>query len=356
MFKVFSNPKLKAFGLDISDVSIKVAQLEKIKNAVTVHAIADAPLADNVIANHLIINEDRLADNIKKAVASAKNINTSYVVASIPESKSFVRVLKIPKMSESEISGALPFELEQNIPVPINLVYMDWQILRETQDNLEVLVTATPKDYTDTFVSSLKKAGLRPVALEIESQAMARSLVGQSEKDTAVLIVDISSLQTSFVVVEKGSVEYTSSIPLAGSAFTESIARNLGLPSTEAEKAKKEQGLIADIKRGNIRQAILPLLDNIVDEIKNVAKFHEEHSETKVNISKIILCGGSAKLPGIADYISARLNLGASHNIGEVVLGNPWVNATGLVKPPFDPIESLSFATALGLALRGMDL
>ena len=359
MLKLFGNTNIKAFGLDVSDVSIKVMQLHAKNRQLVPLGMADVPLTPNVIANHMIVNEAKLADNMKKAVAAARHINTNYVVASVPDSKSFVRVLKVPKMSDEEITGALPFELEQNIPVPIDLVYFDWQILRDLPDKfVEILVTATPKDYIDSLVATMKTAGLKPVALELESQALTRALVGKEERESAVLIADISGLQTTFVVVDHGTVYYTSSIPVAGNAFTESIARNVGISASEAEEAKRKQGLVSDIKKGNIRQAILPLLDNIIDEIKNVVKFHEEHSVNHSDITKIMLCGGSARLPGVADYISARLNLGTTRSMGQVIQANPWVNILDLEKSklPISLEESLGYSTVAGLALRGASL
>jgi type IV pilus assembly protein PilM len=356
MFNLLQTKSVSAFGLDISDVSIKVMELAKKNKSLYPVAVSEAPLSSGVIVNHMIVNEAKLAENIKKAVLAARHVSTNYVVVSIPESKSFVRVLQMQKMPEEEITTSLPFEVEQNIPVPVDLVYMDWQILRTLPDSLEILVTATPRDYVDSLVSTLKVAGLKPMALELESQAMARSLVGGEYLKAGVLIVDISSMQTSFVVVEQGSLEYTSSMPIGGNAFTESVARNLNMALPDAEQAKIAQGLVADIKKGNIRQAILPLLDNIIDEVRNVMKFHEEHADNHTQISKIILCGGSSRLPGMSDYFSARMNLGSTRSVGQVVLGNPWINILDPSKEklPITIEESLSYSTVAGLALRGV--
>ncbi|MBX4204986.1 MAG: type IV pilus assembly protein PilM [Candidatus Doudnabacteria bacterium] len=354
MFSLYNDSKTKAFGLDVSDSDIKVMELGVHGSNLFPIAWSQVPILPGVIANHMIVNEKKLAENIKSAIEAASHIGTVYVVASIPESKSFVRVLKMPKIPMAELDGAIPFEIEQSIPVPLELVYMDWQLLRETPEGMEVLVTATPKDYVNSYASTLKEAGLIPVAFELESQAMARSLVAQDDQSTA-LIADISSLQTSFIIVEEGNVQYTSSIPIAGNSLTESISRNLKISPVEAETIKRERGLVADIKKGNIRQAILPLLDNIVNEIKNVARFHEEHSPKHTSIAKIILSGGSAKLPGIADYIAARMSLSSQKSSGEVILGNPWINIADIskVKLPLSQIDALSYCTVAGLALRG---
>src|SRR4051812_26307707 len=97
---IFGNKKVKAFGLDISDTSIKVMQLEEEHGHLSPTAFADVQLSDKVISNHMIASEDRLADNITRAVSSARKIATEYVICSIPEAKSFVRTLELPKMPE----------------------------------------------------------------------------------------------------------------------------------------------------------------------------------------------------------------------------------------------------------------
>jgi type IV pilus assembly protein PilM len=230
-------------------------------------------------------------------------------------------------------------------------------MVTEMGDKFEILVTATPKDYVDALIATLRAAHLRPVALELESQSTARALVAPDDAKQVVLILDMSASVTNLIIVNNGILEYTSSIPLAGNTLTEAIAGALSVPAPEAEKLKKELGLLTETKRGNIRQAILPVLDNIVDEIKNVVKFHDEHSSDHKPIAKVLLCGGSAKLLGVADYISARLNLGAGKPLGRIALADPLVNLKlGNIKEPqlLSKEQALSLSTVIGLALRGI--
>lgn len=355
MFSFLGNKKIKAFGLDISDTSIKVMQFDYAGDRISSVAFNDSPLYDKVINNHLIVNIDRLADNILRTVAAAKKIDTKFVICSVPETKSFVRKLTIPKMSDSEIVTSLPYELEQDIPIPVDQVYLDWQVLGASGDKIEVLAHATPKDYMDSLVASLNKAQLVPVAMELESQATARALITRDLQTKSVLIVDSSTKQTSFIIVDNGIIQYTSNIPIAGNAFTESISRNLGIKTEDAEKMKQEQGLSAESGQ-DVRKAILPILDNIVDEIKNVIRFFEEHETNHKAIETILLCGGSSKLGGIAGYISDRMNLGSVHAQAQVLLADPWANVTADPKAPLplDRLSALAYTTVIGLSLRGV--
>ena len=350
------NKKIKAFGLDISDSSIKVAQLNMHKNFLTSAVFADVPLAEKIIVNHAIINEQRLAGNIQKALTTAKSIDTKYVICSVPEAKSFVRLVKIPKMTDKEIEGAIPYELEQDIPIPIDQVYIDWQILRELPDGLELLVTACSKDYIDGLITALHTLKLKPIAVEIASQATARALIGPNTLNRSVLIADIGAQATGFIIVDQNVPLYTSSIPIAGNSFTESVSRNLGVNLAEAERIKVTRGLISQVeKEEGVRQAILPILDNIIDEIKNVIRFFEEHSDAHHVIDTLLVCGGSARVPGVIEYISTRINLGSAGKMLQVQQGDPWANFQNNQKLPLRKDEALGYTTAIGLGLRGVN-
>jgi type IV pilus assembly protein PilM len=356
---LFSPHKINAVGIDISDSSIKVMQLTNYKDSLAPLAYSNLEIPSTLVANHMISDEQKMAEYIARAIRDAKFVNTKYAVVSVPEAKSFVRILKMAKLNAEDMDGAIPWELEQDIPIPIDQVYLDWQIVKEEADSNQVLVMATPKDYVDALIGSLKLAKLKPIAMELESQATARALVGPEDSNQATLVIDMSSSITSFVIVSgKGILEYTSNIPIGGSHLTESISRNLGITAKEAEKLKKETGLMADSKKGNVRQAMLPILDNIVDEIRTVVNFHEAHSILSPGVNKVIITGGAANLQGLLDYITARINVGSGKPIDRIVIGDPWVNVMkkenrkGAIK--ISDTEAVAYSTAIGLALRGV--
>ncbi|OGE88906.1 MAG: hypothetical protein A3J07_04415 [Candidatus Doudnabacteria bacterium RIFCSPLOWO2_02_FULL_49_13] len=348
---IFGNKKIKAFGLDISDSSIKVMQLAQTATGLVPSAFANVPLADKVIKNSMIVNEQKLADNIKVVLASAGKIETNRVVCSIPEAKSFVRNLSLPLMEESEIDGAVPYELEQEIPLPIDQVYLDWQVIKRGRDRLDLLVMASPKAYVDALIESLKLARLTPIAMELESQATARSLIASADLQKNILIVDLATKQTSFILVEAGVIQYTSSVPLAGRALTESIARSFNVPLEAAEKLKQGAGLIAQVDGISLTQALTPILDGLVEEIRKILKFFTDRDPAQPQIDTILLCGGTAKLAGLSDYLSSKINTADGAGI-EVRLGNPWANTAA--NPTIAQVEALGFTTVTGLALRGI--
>jgi len=352
----FFKQERTAFGIDVNDTSIKIAELRKSKTGYKIIGYSDFELHKGIVVNDSVMDEKALTEAIRGALAKMKfgNVDTTLTIASIPESKAFVRVIQIPKMSEAQAESAVTIESEQYIPIPLDQAYLDWQILRENgEDKMDVLVTAAPKDYIDNYLRVLKNSGLRPVALEVESAAVARALVPSEKKAKDLLILDMSTSRSSLIVVSQGFVQFTSSVPIAGDAFTQAIARALGINEQEAEKVKMQFGLDDSKEHQNVKAALTPVVDNLVEEIKNILKFHSAHSTTP--ISQILLCGGSAKLLHLSSYLYEKLT---DYDYVDIILGNAWANVFEprlAAAAPLTREESLSYATAIGLAIRGAE-
>lgn len=347
----------KIFGLDLSDLSIKIMQLEKSGNTEKIRSYCSIDIPGGNIEDGKIINKEAVAAFIKEAIKKAgpKKINTKKVICSIPESKAFLRIITIPKMEEAEIKEAIKWEMEANIPLPIDQVYFDWQTLNcSTEKNKqEVLTVAVSKEIIDDTVEVLEKSGLETYGLEIESIATARSLTREQEdKDAcqigASLIVDLGSQRTSFIMVAKGTPNFTSSIPFSSESINDAISKGLKLNKNEAEEAKVNHGIENGNSDNPIFSAVKYLLENLINEIKGTLDFYEEITKENAKIERIILCGGGANLKGLIPYLTKRLGK-------EVDLGDPWINLKlGNNLPIINKKDSVRYATVVGLALRGL--
>jgi Tfp pilus assembly PilM family ATPase len=149
-------------------------------------------------------------------------------------------------------------------------------------------------------------------------------------------------------MVEDGNLQFTSTIPIAGNAFTESIARALGVSSSKAEEIKKKVGIANTTQYPNIKTELLPVLYNLAAEIKNILKFHSEHSGSQVQ--RVIIAGGSGKLKNLPEFLATQL---LEAGVPKVELANPLQNLNIANSEHLGAIESLIFTTAIGLAARG---
>jgi len=183
----------KFFGLDLSDLSLKIFQVEKIGKFDRIRNFCSLPIARGNIEDGKIIDKEKVAQIIREAVKKAgpKKINTKKVVCSLPESNIFLRIIHIPKIEKEEANQAIKWEMEANIPLPIEEVYFDWQFLEDEPESgknkQSVLTVAVSRKVVDDFMETFKLSGLEVYDLEIESIASARSLVSSAEKRENIL-------------------------------------------------------------------------------------------------------------------------------------------------------------------------
>jgi type IV pilus assembly protein PilM len=364
---IFSNiyKNIPSFGLDISDFSIKIAQLKKKRKGFELKSANRFSLPEGIIQEGEIKNDKKLIEMLKKAIIEAKGekIRSKYAICSLPEQHAFVKVIKFPKMGINEIKEAIKWEAEANIPFSLDEVYFSWQIisLQERSDHTDVLINAVPRKLADKYLEVLRAAEIEPIVFEIESTAIVRSLIKEGIAVKPVLIIDLGFNRTSFVIFSVNGIGFTNSTSVVSNRqMFEDIAQKLNIDFKKAQSLKFKVGIDGEDEDKNVFNALIPSLTKLSEKIKECINFHREYGEKErgcSGINEIILCGGGANLRGLAEYLSARTKIPVS-------LGNPWVNILpdkkgkiNLGKIPIIPYEeSLAYATVLGLALRGANL
>jgi type IV pilus assembly protein PilM len=350
-FNIFQR-RQPCFGIHLNGTALKFVQLEKKGEAISILGYSNVPLPKNLIANDTILDAGALAKLIQQSLIRPQfgRISTNRVVVSVPESKSFIRVIHIPEMSEAQAENAVLFEAEAYIPLPMDQVYFDWQILRRQEGKMEVLIIASPKEFVDKYLAALEKINLKLVGVEVESQSVVRTLMAPGSTEDNTLIADLDAYKTALIMVVRGNLQFTSSIPIAGNSFTERIAQALTVPVAKAEAIKREFGLANTQEYPNLKTYLLPVVNDLAAEIKNILKFHYDHSEQK--ITKLLLSGGSAKVKHLDEFLGPMLT---DFPELKVEIANPLVNLNHLGSAAsLTPYEALSFTTAIGLALRNL--
>jgi type IV pilus assembly protein PilM len=339
----------KFVAVDISDLAVKVLELEKNGSVDKIRSFSSVDVPAGMIDDGRILEKEKVAEIVKKAVKNSgpKKISSKKVICSLPESKAFLRIINIPKVSEEEAAEAVKWELEANIPLTSDQVYFDWQFLEEQGGKRRVLTVAVSREIIDDIVSVLSLADLEVYGLEMESISCARSLIPQntSAKETS-MIVDIGARKTSFIISEGTTPCFTSSVPFSSRAILEIIVGKMNIPREEAEKFESGRGIEFSLEDSSVFNVVKPLLESLAAEIEKTTDFYKSMSKESTDISRIILSGTGANIRGIIPYLAARLNR-------DIILGDPWTNLNfGNHLPIIDRDSSLGYSTAVGLALK----
>ena len=385
---LLANNSTYPVGLDISDLSIKLVQLNKIRDKIKIQALGKLTLPLGVITNGVINDRAELIKAIKKIIAAPGygKVSSEEAVVCLPESKTFIKRIEVAK-SPNSLADVIGAEIEKHVPMSKSEIYYDWQVTAELADKYQVLIGAAPKEIVDQYAQLLDDAKLSVAAMEIEPTAICRCLLKEEAPEakpaaaplkpgrTAPLnygIIDIGANHTCLIFYSDNTIVFSVSMPISGEEITAKISRTLNLTPEQAEKAKIICGLDETKANGVIKKILEETIKNLISKIKEALDFYENYYGGKLN--KILLCGGGGNITELGKIIAQEFSIkvetaDALTNLDET--GEKF-NPIFMEKHSFDAkllkndssregnnlsIQQNSgstFTTAIGLALRGI--
>lgn len=362
-------------GLDISDLSLKLVQLNKLGDKIKTQAIGRIDLPAGLIENGEIKNKKEVVKAINKLIAnpSVGSVSSNEVIACLPEEKTFLKLVEIEK-SLDNTEKKVQREIEKHIPLSLEEIYYDWEIIEDLPKRKLVLIGASPRTLVDQYTNVLEAAKLSVVALESEPISICRSLLTEEHLkykgayDKNYGIIDIGGSNACLIVYSKKTILFTASMPISGEEITKEITQTLGIERDEAEKTKISYSLGKNRDDKKIKNIIAKMVNDLTIKNKKAINFYNSHFSNWGPIEKIILCGGGANIKDLDKIIEENTGI-------ETVTGDVLVNLTERKKKVLHflnrveikntnqkenkktkptPDKSLAFATAIGLALRGI--
>ena len=336
-------------GIDVGHSTIKVVQIEKDSSGLFLKAIGEVN-APRFEAD----TKDRqkklkaIGEKIKSLLADLK-IKDRRVVVSLPESEVVSRLVRLPPLKDSEVMDALKFEAETFVPYPLAEVSIDYEVVeKDDAGRLTVFVIAARNDLINDSIKLFKSLGLELVALESPSVAYKRLIRNSIKTVERLIILDIGERFSDIFNVNKGNVYFARSLPVGGNSLTRAVSLGLGLDMASAEEYKKAYGINENELEGKIRKVALPVFNSLVDEVRKAMTLFAEDMGGK-SVELLVLSGGGANLPGMAEELTRTLGV-------EVQVSQPFVNIdVSKIKTSFNlNTESCHFALAVGLSLRGL--
>lgn len=339
------------FGLDIGSYSLKFVLAEgkddsaKIKFAGSVYN----PVGQVLPTDNNQLNQ--LAEAVKTGIRDF-GLHGLDCHLSLPSQHAYTSIVSMPNLSDSELSSAIRWEAEQHIPVSLDEVNFEYDVIYrpargDADQTMSVFMVGTPKKVVDRFIELVDLVGVEPIALEPESLSMYRAYFADKVADQQVttMICNFGALTTSFVVVDKGYIVAVHNANIGSLALTRVIEKGLSLDPSNSEEYKRTYGLDPSQLEGKVREAMLPTFEALVREIRKTIQFYISQSPSTNMISRVIMCGGGSNLPAIAPYLVEALSI-------EVLVGNPFTRFSVDQKMQL-PEDVTAMSVATGLAVKG---
>ena len=287
-------------------------------------------------------------------------IHPAPLVVSLGGQMVFPRFAKIAPVGDAaKLEQLVQYEVEQNVPFPIDEIVCDHQFLGTSADgDMATMIVAAKLDGVRAVTDAVVSAGLKPVVVDVSQMAVLNALrYANPGLAGSNVILDIGAKTTNLILVEDEKI-YTRSIPYAGNTITKEIAQAFGCSFEEAEQLKLERGYVSlggvtedeDEVADRVSKIIRTVLTRVHAEISRSINFYRSQQGGAAP-SRIFLTGGSVRLPQLDQFFMETLQVNVEYlNPFTSVRVGGKVDAAALESDAFTLVESV------GLALSQTDV
>ena len=352
---LFSRKYRPVLGLDITTSSIKLIELAMVGGEYRVESYAAEPTPPNSMNEKTLVDPEAVGEAIRRAVKRSGAKSHEAAIA-ISGDAAITKVIQMPRgLRDSELEAQVEMQADQYIPFPMDEVSYDYEVIGPSEkdaDSIDVLLVASRTDNVAQRRSAVVAAGLSTRIVDVEAFALenaCRLMTHQMPHggiDHSVAVVDFGASSTTFSVLRNLKVVYTRDFAFGGQQLTEEIMRTYGLSMEEAGRAKKEGGL-----PGNYQAEVLDhFIDDMTQQVSRSMQFYLASGTGREQPDKILICGGCANIPGVADVVQSRVGISAERGdpLGQMKLSSR-ARAQAVQR------DATALLTACGLALRSFD-
>ncbi|MCH2178746.1 MAG: type IV pilus assembly protein PilM [Mariniblastus sp.] len=284
------------------------------------------------------------------------------VAISVPGQAGLSRFFKPPPVDAKTLPDIVKYEVKQQIPFPIEEVIWDWQQMGGTivdgrtvdaevglfaMKRDAVIRALRPFDEADVEVDIIQLSPLsifNVVCKDILDEMPSPEDFDPESPPHSVVVMSMGT-DTTDLIVSNGIKLWLRNIPIGGNHFTKQLSRELKLTQAKAEHLKRNARQAEDPK--TVFKAMRPVFSDLVNEVQRSLTFFQSMDKT-AKISKIVLLGNAAKLPGLRQFLNKQLQIDIA-KISEF----DSLNGTDVISQQSFKDNLLAFAPSYGLCLQG---
>jgi len=378
-------------GIDAGTSKISVVVAEMTDEGIDILSITSSPSAG--MRKGVVVNVDSASSAIRDALAAARqqsgvsirealvSISGSHIQVTTGNSSILVSGRNV---SQTEIEKVIDAAGLTSIPSGRQILHVlptDFIIDggRGIKDPLGIpgsrlqsivnIVTVSDEPL-QRLVASCEKAGLQVSDVVLHSIASAEAALSVEDRDMGTALVDIGAGTTDIAIFKDGWLQHTMVLGIGGNHFTNDLSVGLRVSFSEAERVKKQFGMLAiadgedeeiDVVGldGEVRKISRKLVFEILhlrcEELLELIKKELSRPETKEAVTGVVFTGGGVLIPAFErlaeNIISLPIRIGhpdlAPAHTGKSTPSLPFIT---VAKEQYHGPE---FAAGVGLVLYG---
>ena len=351
-------------GIELAPERINVAVLHKQRQGFKLAALSSTPVPEGIFQDGQIADPPAMGELIQQALAQSQ-VKAQRVATAVPGHESLIRLIPLPaELNDLELREmVLKHEAGLYLPYPREEADVDYQKLgyfvdEDGIEKVQVLLVATPKHVTNTYITTFGHAGLKVDVVEIQSFALIRTIREQLRSygtQEAVVLVDIQFDNTEISIIVDGVPQFSRTVPIGTYQLQSALLRSMNLPASRdiqmlqtltlpATIGGDESTDLTGMNPGTL--GVMRVLAELADELRRSIDFYLNQSEN-LEVVQILLAGSGGGLTNLDEFFQQRLNV-TTTQIDPVAALSLEVDEEKITTA-----QRPGLGTVLGLGLRG---
>jgi type IV pilus assembly protein PilM len=362
----FGGKSKKGIGIEITSEKVNLVQLRrKGQSSYKLVTYGSVELPEGTVEEGRILDPVALGEVIRSLLAD-KKIKIKKVATALPGRETVSRLIRLPaEIPDLELREmVLNQEASLYLPFPREDADVDYQKLGTALDDdgierIEILMVATPKEVTDSYMQALEIAQLQVDVVEVSSFALIRAMHNELARFStiaeAVAIVDIEYEATEITVTVDGVPQFSRTFPIGTAQIQNAQLRAINLPPRRTTDMEMLSSTVVPVQSMDTASlaggggtpgdaAIMRVVGDLSDELRRSIDFYTSQSPGS-DVVQLLIAGPGACIGQLNEFFSQRLGIAA-------IAVDP-LTAVGVTVDVDIPIqERMAMSVALGLGLR----
>ncbi|KAF2416377.1 pilus assembly protein PilM [Microbacterium sp. B35-30] len=334
-------------GLEVTEESVRAAELSLGRKPQLI-AYGEVPLPPDAAKDSEVLDAGAVAVALRQLWTGAR-FKSKDAVLGVASRRILVREYTTQAMRPDLLREALPYQVQDLLPVPASQAVLDFFPLAQNGDQVSGLLVAAVSESIEQIISTLAKVKVRAQAVDLAAFGLARATASLAAPDEIVATINIGDHTTQVVISRGGVPLFVRLLPIdVATAAALRHSAEVAQPELELAAATGNgHGSVAAAAapgrtRGALRAATPPGASDLAARVRSTLAFFGSRSGA-APLTRVFVTGAGAAVEGVMAALTAAIDTPMT-----IVSAGDVVSVVTL--PPAGDV-SLNLVGTIGIAL-----
>lgn len=288
-------------GLEVTEESVRAAEIS-VGRAPQLIAYGEVPLPAEAARDSEVLDQGTVAVALRQLWTGAR-FKSKEVAIGVASRRILVREYTTQAMRPDLLRDALPYQVQDLLPVPASQAVLDFFPLSQQGDQVSGLLIAAVAENIEQIIATLARVKVRTRAVDLGAFGLARATAPLAPQDETVATVSIGDHTTQVVVSRGGVPQFVRVLPI--DVGTSASKRRL---AEDAVVTEQVMALAATSRtRGSLRVEAAPGVSDLSARLRSTLAFFGGRPNA-APLSRVFITGAGAAVEGVLPALASALD------------------------------------------------